>query len=99
MKIKYLFPLFLCVVGSLVAQTSSKEAVANLPFTGVYRAGAKTSIARSSLTVFPIVEYQNLPALLATLPKDSVVRSKHPALKQIQLFAPPRPAMLSTNCR
>ena len=73
---------------SLFAQPATKNEAINLPFTGVYRAAAKTSIARTDHTVAPITEYQNLPSLLATLPKDTAMRSKYPFLKPLHHNAP-----------
>src|SRR5437764_402657 len=73
---------------SLFAQPPTKDDAINLPFTGVYRAAAKTSIASKGQMTAQTEEYQNLPALLATLPKDSALRSKHPDLKPMQHNAP-----------
>ncbi|SRR6266566_638985 len=90
MKIKTLLFAFVVVVGSqqLFAQPPTKNDAINLPFTGVYRAAAKTSIAKTGQTTAPIEEYQNLPELLATLPKDSALRSKYPFLKPMHHSAP-----------
>src|SRR6266516_4563338 len=92
MKIKNLLFVFVSVVvtGSqqLFAQPATKNEAVNLPFTGVYRAAAKTSVARTDHTIAPITEYQNLPSLLATLPKDSALRLKYPFLKPMHHSAP-----------
>jgi hypothetical protein len=89
---KYLIHIFvvavLICVPSLFAQPTTKDEAVNLPFTGVYRASAKTSIARTDHTVAPISEYKNLPSLLATLPKDTAMRSKYPFLKPLHHKAP-----------
>lgn len=76
------------ISASAKAQPSAKEQAANLPFTGIYRAGAKTSIVRTASAVIPITEYQNLSGLLTTLPKDATMRSQHPALKPGNINAP-----------
>src|SRR5205807_1300327 len=53
-----------------------------------YRAGAKTSIARTGQTPAAVTEYNNLPDLLATLPTDTAMRAKHAMLKPGQHNAP-----------
>jgi hypothetical protein len=73
---------------SLFAQPSTKDDAVNLPFTGIYRAAAKTSIARKGQTTAPTEEYANLPALLATVPKDSALRAKYSFLKPMHHKAP-----------
>ncbi len=83
----FVFAVVFCA-SSLFAQPPAKDDAVNLPFTGVYRAAAKTSIATKGQTTAPTEEYQNLPALLATLPKDSALRSKHPDLKPMHHNAP-----------
>ena len=92
MKIKTLLFVFLVAVAAciqpLAAQPSTKDDAIDLPFTGVYRAAAKTSIANTGQTTASTEEYQNLPALLATLPKDSALRSKYPFLKPMHHSAP-----------
>src|SRR5438045_824361 len=65
----------------LFAQPPSRDDAINLPFTGVYRASAKTSIARLGNDVAPVTGYPTVTALIAALPKDALIRSKHPALK------------------
>ena len=74
--------------GAVAAQPAAQTAPdANLPFTGVYRAAAKTSLARSGAAT-TITEYPDLPSLLATLPKDTAMRVKYPALKPHKKAAP-----------
>src|SRR4051794_2118201 len=73
---------------SLFAQPPSKDDAIDLPFTGVYRAGAKTSIARLGNDVAPVTDYPTVTALVAALPKDALMRSKHPALKPRNHKAP-----------
>ena len=83
----FVFAIFFCA-SSLFAQPATNNDAVNLPFTGVYRASGKTSIAKKGQTTAPTEEYQNLPALLATLPKDSALRSKYPFLKPMHHSAP-----------
>lgn len=71
----------LCLVQPLPAQPVAKFDEINLPFTGVYRANAKTSIARNGQTAAAMKEYPTLPALIATLKRDSALRVKYPFLK------------------
>src|SRR5436190_277914 len=70
------------------AQPAANSSDINLPFTGVYRAGAKTSIARTGQTPAAVTEYDKLPDLLATLPTDTAMRAKHAMLKPGQHNAP-----------
>jgi hypothetical protein len=72
---------FLCLVQSLFGQQPTKEDAVNLSFTGVYRKDAKMSIAKIGQSVAPVTEYENLPALLATLSKDTAMRAKYSYLK------------------
>ena len=92
MRKKYFIHIFIVAVAicvpSLFAQPATKDEAVNLPFTGVYRAAAKTSVARKGQTIAPLEQYDSLSALLATLPKDSVLRSKHPILKPGHINAP-----------
>jgi hypothetical protein len=89
---KYFIHVFIVAVvvcvPSLFAQPETKDQAVNLPFTGVYRAAAKTSIARRAQKTAPMEQYENLSALLATLPNDSALRSKHPILKPGHIKAP-----------
>jgi hypothetical protein len=89
---KYFIHVFIVAVvvcvPSLFAQPETKNEAVNLPFTGVYRADAKTSIARKGQKTTPLKQYDSLSALLATLPKDSALRSKHPILKPGHIKAP-----------
>lgn len=90
MKIRNLLFASIVVTGTqpVCAQPSATADAINLPFTGVYRAAAKTSIARTAQTTPLPEEYQNLPALLATVPKDSALRAKYPFLKPLHHSAP-----------
>ncbi len=92
MRKKYFIHIFVVAlvvcIPSLFAQPATKDEAVNLPFTGVYRAVAKTSIARKGQTTAPIEQYENLSALLATLRKDSVMRSNYPFLKPMHHSAP-----------
>jgi len=83
----FVLPIFFCA-SSVFAQPPTKNDAVNLPFTGVYRASGKTSVAKKGQTTAPTEEYQNLPALLATLPKDTALRSKYPFLKPMHHSAP-----------
>lgn len=67
---------------------STKNDELNLPFTGVYRAAAKISVAKKGQATASTEEYANLPALLATLPKDSALRKEYPFLKPMHHSAP-----------
>src|SRR5258705_10256724 len=88
MKKNRLIIVIVFCASSVFAQPAAKDDAANLPFTGVYRRAAKTSIAAKGQTTVPTEEYQNLPALLATLPKDSALRAKYPFLKPMHHSAP-----------
>jgi hypothetical protein len=68
--------------GSLLAQTQSIPALTAEKFLGKYRKGPKTSIARNGAVVAPPKSYANLHTLLVSLPKDSAMRAKYPALRQ-----------------
>src|SRR6266581_939396 len=83
----FVFAIVFCA-SSVFAQPPANNDAVNLPFTGVYRASGKTSIAKKGQATAPTEEYQNLSALLATLPKDSALRLKYPFLKPMHHSAP-----------
>jgi hypothetical protein len=91
-KKKYFIHVFIVAVllwiPSLSAQPATKDEAVNLSFTGVYRADAKTSIARKGQKTAPLEQYDSLAALLATLRKDSPLRSKYPILEPGHIKAP-----------
>jgi hypothetical protein len=68
--------------GLLIAQpawSAIDDAVVNQVFAGTYRAPVKTSIAKSPAL---LKEYPDLSTLLQSLPKDSAMRDKYPALRR-----------------
>ncbi len=65
------------VLAATAAFSAPDPAVVNETFAGKYRAPVKTAIARPA----PVREYANVAVLLQSLPKDSAMRSKYPALR------------------
>jgi hypothetical protein len=87
-KIVHTFTLAILFCAAALADAASKDEQINLPFTGVYRADAKTSIATSGKNVVPLTNYENLGALVASLPKDTVMRSRYTFLRPMHHNAP-----------
>jgi hypothetical protein len=86
MKIKNVVFVAVVVIASaaelLIAQpawAAVDPADVNQIFTGTYRAPAKTSVAKSAA---PLKKYPDLSTLLQSLPKDSAMRAKYPALRK-----------------
>jgi hypothetical protein len=66
----------------LAPTTQTVDSAATETFAGSYRAGPKTSIARNGTTVASVTTYIDLHSLLVTLPKDTAMRNKYPALQK-----------------
>jgi hypothetical protein len=62
--------------------TQTFDSAATETFAGSYRSGPKTSIARNGTSVAQVTTYNNLHSLLVTLPKDTAMRNKYPALQK-----------------